>query len=167
MGAAGVRHVGRLEVARRLQPGRDAERGGRHRGDRSEPREGHAVLGPAAVGERRAVLLDFVLGDAQYARGEADRLRAEVARGERDRVAAHHRGAARERADALLDARGVAGDHGDVLGRHAELVRRHLGERRLEPLPLRADAGEDGDAPGRVHARDVAPSNGPTPVSST
>ena len=111
------------------------------------------MLGTCAVGEGQAVLLDVVLGDAQRVGGEADGLGAEVARGEGHRVAAHHRGAARERSDALRDARGVAGDHGHVLGRHAELVRRHLRERGLEPLPLGAEPGEHGDAPGRVHAR--------------
>ena len=39
--------------------------------------------------------------------------------------------------DPVLDARGVAGDDGDVLGRDAELVGGDLGQRRLEPLALR------------------------------
>ena len=43
--------------------------------------------------------------------------------------AAHHRGARGERADGVRHPAGVAGDHLDVLERHAELVGDDLGER--------------------------------------
>ncbi len=50
--------------------------------------------------------------------------------GQVDRRPAHHRGARGEGADGVRHPAGVAGDHLDVLERHAELVGDELGERR-------------------------------------
>src|SRR5207249_1248537 len=68
------------------------------------------------------------------------------------RVAADNGGAAGERADALRDAERVAADHADLVRRDAELVGGDLGQRGLEPLPLRRHAGEDGEAARRIGA---------------
>jgi hypothetical protein len=65
---------------------------------------------------------------------------------------ADHGRAAGERADALRDAERVAADDTDLVRSDAELAGSHLGQRRLEPLPLRRHAGEYGDAPGGVGA---------------
>src|SRR5207245_5456365 len=79
-------------------------------------------------------------------------LRAKRARRQSHRVAADDGRAARERPDPLLDAEGVAADHAHVFRRDAELVGGDLGQRGLEPLPLRWHAREDGDAARRIRA---------------
>ena len=66
-------------------------------------------------------------------------------RGLMHRVAGGHRLTAGEGAEAERGARGVAGDHVDLLRRHVEHVRRQLRQHRLGALALRAGAGGDDD----------------------
>ena len=134
---------GGLEVVRHLEAGLDAERRRRRAGRRRQPAQLDAALGARAIGERacRAARTSSSAMPSALG-GEPQRLGAQLARGERDGAAAHHGGAARERPDAVLDARGVAADDADVLRRDAELVGGDLGQRGLEPLALRRHAGE-------------------------
>ena len=97
-------------------PGSHAERGRRRARQARELGEGHAPLGPPAVGEGRARLLEVGLGAR---RGPAPRAARALARTSRAASATalppDDGGAAREGADAVLDARGVARDDGHVL----------------------------------------------------
>src|SRR5262249_39475343 len=102
-----------------------------------------AMLGMCTLGEDFAVLLDLVLRDADRLRSQMHDLGVQLARGQRDGAAAADRGAAGERADALVDTQRIAADDRNLLRRHAELAGRDLRERGLEPLPLRRHAGED------------------------
>ena len=86
MGAARVRQVGRLEVARDLEPRIVARSGGREGSRRGEPREVHAPLRPAPVEEGASVLLHLVFGYAEDARGDPEDAGAEVTGGEGHRV---------------------------------------------------------------------------------
>jgi hypothetical protein len=112
------------------------------------------------------VLLHLVLSNPQRLRGEPHALRTERACRQSHRVTADDGGAAGERADVLRDAERVAADHRDVGRRDAELVGGDLGQRGFEALALRRHAGEEVMRPAES-ARIVAPSKGPTPVSST
>ena len=133
------------------RPGIDAEGRRRRAGQPRQVGEGHAPLGAPAI--------------ARSARRTA---RARPPRTPRARAASRRalsRTSRAARATALppttaarlanvpvpvLDARGVARDDGDVLGRDAQLVGGDLGQRRLEPLALRGHAAPRGDAPRRV-----------------
>src|SRR5262249_62015002 len=64
----------------------------------------------------------------------------------------HHVRAPRERPSAARDPERAPADHRDIAGSHAELVSRHLGQRRFESLPLRRHTGEDSNAAGGIGA---------------
>jgi hypothetical protein len=88
VGPAGIRDFGRLEVVRRLQPGRHAARGRRNGGRGRQPTQRDRTRGVTPKGEGLAVLLYLVLRHPQRLRGEPHALRAQRARRQRHRVAA-------------------------------------------------------------------------------
>src|SRR5262249_59879596 len=92
VGAAGIRDVGRLEIVRRLEAGRQAAGGRGHGGRGCKTAEIDRTRGVTPKSEGLAMLLDLVLRDSQRLCREPNALRAQPAR-QRDRAAADDGGA--------------------------------------------------------------------------
>ena len=100
-----------------------------------------------AHGAEHLAGLDPRLRDLRLQQMRADRLDLRQHRAARlgDGAAAEHHAARREGAEAERAVRRVAVADRDFVGRDRQLVRRHLGERGLEPLPMVLHADMDDD----------------------
>src|SRR5262249_61140452 len=76
VGAAGIRDVGRLEIVRRLEAGRQAAGGRGHGGRGCKTAEIDRTRGVTPKSEGLAMLLDLVLRDSQRLCREPNALRA-------------------------------------------------------------------------------------------
>ena len=120
----GVVHARRFEPG--LHPGRDPGAAVGRPGDFGE-RDG--AFGEPLDGEPPGFELEVCLRRLEQVRGDRPRLIAHGLRREEDGRAPDRRPAAAARAEAVRDRARVAVDHGDVVGRDAELVSDDLGER--------------------------------------
>ena len=161
LGLADVRAVAigqrrRGKVDRGGEPRRHAvrQREARHAADGvRDLRQRLAHLRHAFDPHRAVLQFQIVRRRFQHFRGGLDRLVAHRDRGEMHRVAGGHGLAAGEGAEAQRRAGGVAGDHVDVVRRHAEHVADKLRQHGLDALALRARAGGDDDLAGRADAQ--------------
>ena len=91
------------------------------------------------------------VGGLQHVARHDEKLLADLARRQHRSAAGNDQRAAREGAPAIGRAVGVAMHDAHVLRRHADFVGDDLGERRAQPLPVRARADAGFDAARRVH----------------